>query len=102
MIHVVATVDLNPGQREAFLAEFHKVLPAVLAEAGCVAYVPTIDFEPVMPGQTAMGPDRVVVVEQWETMEHLLAHGAAPHMRDYRRAVKPLVSGMELRFLQSA
>ncbi|WP_225784774.1 putative quinol monooxygenase [Xenophilus sp. Marseille-Q4582] len=102
MIHVVATVDLNPGTREAFLAEFNKLVPTVKAEAGCIAYVPTVDFEPAIPGQTAMGADRVVVVEQWESIEHLAAHGSAPHMKDYRRAVKPYVKGMELRILRGA
>jgi len=102
MIHVVATVDLNPGSREAFLAEFNKLVPTVLAEAGCIGYAPTVDFEPTIPGQTAMGPDRVVVVEQWESIEHLAAHGAAPHMKAYRHAVKALVRGTELRILQCA
>ncbi|MDA7417406.1 putative quinol monooxygenase [Xenophilus arseniciresistens] len=102
MIHVVATVELNPGTREAFLAEFNKLVPTVLAEVGCVSYTPTIDFEPAIPGQTAMGPDRVVVVEQWQSIENLAAHGAAPHMKAYRQAVKPYVRGMELRILQAA
>lgn len=102
MIHVVATLDLQPGTREAFLAEFNKLLPTVLAEAGCIAYTPTVDSEPLLPGQAAIGPDRVVVVEQWESIEHLVAHGAAPHMKAYRYAVKPYVRGSELRFLKSA
>lgn len=102
MIHVVATIDLNPGTRDAFLAEFNQLVPTVKAEAGCIAYVPTVDVEPAIPGQTAMGPDRVVVVEQWESIEHLAAHGAAPHMKAYRQAVKPYVRGMELRILRGA
>lgn len=102
MIHVIATIDLAPGAREAFLAEFHKVVPAVLEEQGCLAYAPTVDSEPAIPGQFAIGPDRVVVVEQWESLAALQAHGAAPHMKAYRAAVKPYVRGMELRLLSPA
>ncbi len=34
MIHVIATIELNPGTREAFLEEFRKLVPLVRAEAG--------------------------------------------------------------------
>lgn len=100
MIHVVATIDLHPGTRAAFLEAFSALAPTVRAEAGCISYVPTVDFEPAVPGQTAMGPDRVVVVEQWAGVEELAAHGAAPHMKAYRSATKAYVRGMELRILQ--
>lgn len=99
MIHVVATVELQPGTREAFLAEFHKVVPAVLEEPGCRGYTPTVDNTPAIPGQFEIGPDRVTVVEQWESLDALKAHGAAPHMKAYRAAVKAYVRGMELRVL---
>lgn len=102
MIHVIATVELNPGTRDAFLAEFHKVVPTVLEEAGCIAYTPTFDNQPAIPGQFEVGSDRVVVVEQWESLDALKAHGAAPHMKTYRAAVKPYVRGMELRVLTPA
>jgi quinol monooxygenase YgiN len=102
MLHVIATIDLNPGTRAAFLAEFNKNRATVLQEAGCIAYAPTIDNEPAVPGQFQVGPDRVVVVEQWENLDALKAHGAAPHMKAYRAAVKEFVRGMELRILTPA
>jgi quinol monooxygenase YgiN len=36
MIHVIATIGLQKGQREAFLQEFRRVVPLVRAEAGCL------------------------------------------------------------------
>ena len=45
MIHVIATVELNPGTRDKFLAEFRKIIPDVKAEAGCIEYGPAIDAE---------------------------------------------------------
>jgi len=38
MIHVIATIELAEGKRQAFLAEFRKLVPLVKAEAGCLAY----------------------------------------------------------------
>jgi len=34
MIHVIATIEVVDGQRPAFLAEFHRVMPKVQAEEG--------------------------------------------------------------------
>jgi len=100
MIHVIATVELAPGTREKFLAEFRKLIPAVKAEAGCIEYGPSIDADTDIAIQAKMGPDRVVVVEKWETVAALKAHGVAPHMQAYRAKVKDFVKGMELRVLK--
>ena len=45
MIYVIATAELQPGCRDKFLAEFHKIVPAVRAEEGCIEYGPTVDAE---------------------------------------------------------
>lgn len=102
MIHVVATIEVKPGQREAFLAEFRRIVPLVRAEAGCVEYGPTVD---VASGLSMQGPLReniAVIIEQWENLPALQAHTRAPHMADYRVAVKDLVVGVQLQILQPA
>ena len=102
MIHVIATVELAPGTREKFLAEFRSVIPAVRAEAGCIEYGPAIDAETDIPIQFKIGADKVVVIEKWETVAALKAHGVAPHMQAYRAKVKDFVKSMELRVLAPA
>jgi quinol monooxygenase YgiN len=102
MIHVIATVELNPGTRDKFLAEFRKLIPDVRAEAGCIEYGPAIDAETDIPIQFKLGADRVVVIEKWETVAALKAHGVAPHRQAYRARVKDFVRGMELRVLSPA
>ncbi len=102
MIHVIATVELNPGTRDKFLAEFRKLIPDVRAETGCIEYGPTIDADTDIAIQYKVGPDRVVVIEKWETVAALKAHGVAPHMQAYRAKVKDYVKGMELRVLSPA
>lgn len=102
MIHVIATVELHPGTREKFLAEFRKVIPDVLKEDGCVEYGPAVDAETDIAIQAKAGPDRVVIIEKWESVPALKAHGVAPHMQVYRAQVKDFVRGMELRILSPA
>ncbi|MFN0040030.1 MAG: putative quinol monooxygenase [Burkholderiales bacterium] len=101
MIHVIATVELHPGKRDAFLAEFRKLIPDVKAEAGCIEYGPTIDAQTDIPTQSR-NADRVVIIEKWETLAHLKAHSVAPHMQAYRPKVKDFVKSMELRVLSPA
>ena len=102
MIHVIATIDLAPGTREAFLIEFRKLIPQVHAEAGCIEYGPAIDAPTDIPAQAKIGADKLVVVEKWESVAALKAHSAAPHMQAYRARVKDYVRGMELRVLSPA
>jgi quinol monooxygenase YgiN len=102
MIHVIATVELNPGTRDKFLAEFRKLIPDVKAEVGCIEYGPAIDAETDNPIQFKIGPDKVTIIEKWEDAAALKAHGVAPHMQAYRARVKGFVRGMELRVLAPA
>lgn len=100
MIHVIATIDLVPGRREAFLDEFRKVVPLVRAEAGCLEYGPTADVPTEIAAQLPYRADTITVVEKWESLDALRAHLQAPHMLAYRPKVKDLVEGVTLQVLQ--
>jgi quinol monooxygenase YgiN len=96
MIHVIAVITANPGQREALLALFRANIPAVLAEDGCFEYRPTVDA----PGSpAAFGPDAFVVVEKWASFEALKAHAASPHMAAYGAASAHLVASTDIHVL---
>jgi quinol monooxygenase YgiN len=100
MIHVIATVELWGGKREAFLAEFRRVVPLVRAEAGCLDYGPAIDVPTGIEVQVPPRENVVTVVERWESLGALRAHLAAPHMQEYRARVKALIAGVRLQVLQ--
>lgn len=102
MLHVIATIELAPGARDKFLVEFHRLVPEVRAEAGCIDYGPTVDFATNIPAQLPLRPDVVTVMERWESIEHLEAHLIAPHMLAYRQRVKELVKGVKLQVLEPA
>ena len=101
MLHVLATIELNPGTREAFLAEFRKIVPLVLAEEGCIEYGPTVDATTDLERQ-ARNSDTVVIVEKWTTLAALKAHLNAPHMAAYRPKVKDYIRGSTMRVLEPA
>lgn len=102
MIHVIATIHLQPGARDAFVAEFERIVAQVRAEPGCIDYLPTIDADTGIASQQPVGPDAVVVVERWASLDALKAHDAAPHMGAFRARVRDLVRGREIRMLVSA
>jgi quinol monooxygenase YgiN len=102
MIYVIATVEVEAGKREEFLAAFRENVPNVIAEAGCIEYVPTVDHPTKLDAQPALRDDVVTVVEKWEDLDALNAHLAAPHMLSYRQQVGHLVKSVELQVLEPA
>ena len=100
MIHVIATIELNPGCREDFLRVLNENIPKVRAEEGCRAYEPTVDIEAGLPIPVAVRENVVTIVETWENIEALHAHLKTPHMAAYREAVKDWVSNLSLQVLQ--
>ncbi|MBN1910833.1 MAG: antibiotic biosynthesis monooxygenase [Pirellulales bacterium] len=100
MIHVIATIELAEGRREDFLNEFAQLAPKVRAEEGCIDYGPTVDVETNIPAQGPARADVVTIVERWESLDALEAHLMAPHMLEYRKAVKDMVRGTTLQILE--
>jgi quinol monooxygenase YgiN len=80
MIYVIATTQVKPEGREAFIAGHKKCIAETRKEKGCIAY----------EGHTSIhDPNTYVVVERWETREDLNAHGRAPHMKVWREFGAP-------------
>ena len=102
MVYVIATLQLQPGTRDAFLAEFARVVPLVRAEDGCLAYVPTVDAHTAMRSQSLAGDNCVTVVEQWASVAALKAHDQAEHMRAFRARIKGMVVENSIRMLEPA
>jgi quinol monooxygenase YgiN len=103
MIHVIATIEIAPGRRDDFLAAFHELVPDVRAESGCVEYGPAIDLATTIGDPPATPRENLVtVIEKWASVEALTKHLEAPHMLRYRRTVKDIVIGVEIRVLEPA
>lgn len=101
MIHVIASIQIKPGKIQDFIDIFKTNMPNVLAEKGCIDYLPTVDVDSGLPPQ-ARDANTVTIIETWDSLEDLHAHLKAPHMSAYREQVKDIVQGMTLKVLQAA
>ncbi|MEM7424996.1 MAG: putative quinol monooxygenase [Pseudomonadota bacterium] len=101
-VHVVAVITAKPGMRGQVLEAFQANVPNVHAEDGCIEYGATIDVPDAGPIQTAMGDDTFVVIEKWESLDHLKAHAAAPHMAEYAGKVKDMLAARAVHVLSDA
>lgn len=102
MIHVVAIITAKPGNREKILEAFRANVPAVHAEDGCIEYGPATDADGVGSFQTKFGPDTFLVLEKWESLDHLKAHAASPHMAAYGAKTKDLIASRVIHVLSPA
>ncbi len=100
MIFVIATIQVKPGTRDAFLSEFHANMPNVHAEKGCLEYGPTVDAKTDIKAQVPLRENVVTIVEKWESLQALNAHLGAPHMARYRDRVKGYVESVTLQILE--
>lgn len=102
MIHVIADIVVKTGRRDDFVALFYKLVPAVLAEDGCLAYGPTVELATGIELQLPLRPHVVTVLEQWESVDALRRHLDAPHMHEFRDKVASMVDGLTIRVTQPA
>jgi quinol monooxygenase YgiN len=51
-------------------------------------------------GFTPYGEDVFVVIEKWASMEALMAHAVAPHMKDYAAKTRELTADRAIHVLQ--
>ena len=81
MIYVVATTQVKPESRDAYMKGARECIAETHKEKGCISY----EYHSAMDD-----PNRIVVVERWESREDLNAHGRAPHMKRWREYSAPL------------
>lgn len=73
-VHVVVTKEVPAEAQDKWLAMAEVLAHHTWREPGCVRY----SFV-----QKAEAPTRFVIVEEWESEAHLLAHFATPHFKAY-------------------
>ena len=81
MIYVVATSQVKPELRDAFIKGAKECIEATRKEKGCISYDSHSSIN---------DPNLFVVVERRESREDLNAHGRAPHMKVWREYSAPL------------
>lgn len=88
MIVIAGTFNVDPEDRDAFLAAARDVMAGTLQEEGCHEYSFTPDV---------LDPGVVRLFEKWESEANLEPHMKADHIRAFGRALKPLkITGRSL------
>ncbi len=100
-VHVIAVITAKPGKRGEILSAFKANVPAVHAEDGCVEYGATVDADGV-GFATKYGEETFVVVEKWESLDHLKAHAASDHMKAYAAKTKDLIADRKVHVMSDA
>lgn len=96
MIVVQGDFVIKPGQRDAAIAAMQAVARATQQEAGCIRYNFYADLE---------DPNKFIVYEEWESLEHLNAHLSLekpqPHMTAFRKANETIRESADVHFMQA-
>ncbi|MDR1967290.1 MAG: antibiotic biosynthesis monooxygenase [Burkholderiaceae bacterium] len=100
MIHVVAVIAAHPGQRAKILEALAANRAAVLAEAGCIEYTTVIDATGLPSSSGTLGADTLMVIEKWESLAALQAHGKSAHMVAYSAKTREFVAKRTIHILE--
>lgn len=97
MIVVQGDFVIKAGKRDEAIAAMVTVQRAVQQnEAGCIRYTFYADLE---------DPQKFIVYEEWETKEHLAAHGSQdnppPHMVAFRKVMADVRESADVRFMSA-
>ena len=87
MILVTGTIDVDPAQRDAFIAACQTVQAKTREETGCEAYAFSADLD---------DPGRFHVSERWADEDAINGHMASPHMAEFMGALGGLVKAGSL------
>jgi quinol monooxygenase YgiN len=87
MLVIAGTFEIDPDQRDAFVAAAIAVQQASRQEEGCLLYAWTADLE---------DPSRVHVAEKWTSQEALDHHFTLPHIATFLAAVRGIMRGSDV------
>jgi len=84
MIVIAGSVPVRVEKREAAIGAAVEMVRATRAEPGCLSYgfYAAID-----------DPNRILVLEEWESEEALARHFASEHMKTFSRILPEVLAG---------
>jgi quinol monooxygenase YgiN len=100
MLHLVVTMMVKEGRMAEFLELCRWLRPQVLDEPGCLAYDYTRDAVSPFDPEKPLDPNRVTLLERWESANALRAHMQAAHMKEAGAKMKDLRASSEVRILE--
>ncbi|MDQ8953375.1 putative quinol monooxygenase [Acinetobacter rudis] len=102
MLTIIAQIKIKPDHShfENVINSFKKTTPIVLREEGCLAYNLLIDHDSQASYQTHL-PHTIIMIEQWQSMQHLDKHLLTAHMQDHHERVKNDVIDVKINILEN-
>jgi len=102
VIHVIAEIIAKPGQRDAVLAAFQEIAPAVRQEPGCLEYGAALEIPAGLPVQPPVRDNVIVVVEKWASLESLHQHLQAAPLQSFLQKTQGMIESLTARVLNPA
>ena len=100
MLHVLVTMMVKEGRMQEFLDVCRELRPKVLQETGCRGYEYMREMPSVLGIQEPSDPNRVTLIECWESVEALKAHMETPHMKEAGPKMRELRAGAVARVVE--
>ena len=88
---VQGAFTLDPDERDRFVEASAESMRSSRQEAGCLEYVMAAD---------PLDPERVVLSERWESMEHLQQHLAQPRTGGRNTDARPAPLDVQIAFYE--
>ncbi len=102
MILVIVTSQIREGRMAEFLAACRETRPKVLAEKGCLGYEHALDTQSPLRSQESLNPNRVTLIETWESLEALVEHSRSSRGHEFAQQVRDLREHVTVRVTKSA
>lgn len=83
MIIVHSNIPIKPEHSEAAMRLAREMAASTQDEAGCISYEFFVGLE---------DPNTLVLLQEWETMEALVAHFQTAHMERFLEELPPLLA----------
>ena len=93
VVIVQGVFSFDPDERDRFVEMSSDAMRASRDEEGCLEYVFAAD---------PLDPERVILSERWESMDHLQQHLARPRSEDPGSAARPTPRDVEITLFEVA
>jgi quinol monooxygenase YgiN len=100
MIHVIAAIKAQPGQRDTLSAAFQEILPRVRGKVGCIEYSLAAHLPSGFPGQPPFDEDELIIVEKWDDLDALKAHMTDATYQAWFMKLWPSIAGASMQVFQ--
>jgi len=97
VIHLIAEIIAKPGQRDAVLAAFQEIAPAVRQEPGCLEYGAALEIPAGLPVQPPARENAIVVVIKWASAELLQQHFQTEPLEPFFQKTQGMIESITVR-----